>query len=238
MRYIKTDRMYCFSPPVMIATFTIEMLCAMYVILRYKVTVVTRLAAIILVALATFQLAEYNVCEGAWGLNSLMWARVGYVAITILPPVGLHLATRIAQQKQYLLIGIGYASSFIFACIFLFVGHGMESQECLGNYVIFSIASWAVIPYFIYYYGWLMATIAYAWRAGRAMVKRSNKRTALYMLAIGYLAFIMPTTAANLADPATIAGIPSVMCGFAVILALILTGFVIPRYYSSDKEPS
>jgi hypothetical protein len=43
--------------------------------------------------------------------------------------------------------------------------------------------------------------------------------------------FILPTTAANIVDPSTIAGIPSIMCGFAVILAIILTGFVIPRYY-------
>lgn len=235
MRYLKTDKMYCFSPPVMLATFFIEIICAMYVVFRYKLTPITRLAASLLVCLAVFQLAEWNVCEGSWGVDSLTWARIGYAAITLLPPLGIHLATRIAGQKQRVLVSVGYLSGIVFACIFLFVGHGMGSQECLGNYVIFSIAPWAVTPYIIYYYGWLAATVTYAWRAGTVMVKHSQK-TALYALAIGYLFFILPTTAANIIDPTTVAGIPSIMCGFAVILAIILAGFVVPRYYGTNSR--
>jgi hypothetical protein len=231
MRYLKTDRLYCFSPPVMLATFIIEIICAIYVVAKYKMTPVTRLAAAVLVCLATFQLAEYNVCEGAWGVDSLTWARIGYVAISLLPPLGLHLAVRLAGQTQPWLVAAGYACGLMFACIFLFVGHGMGSHICLGNYVIFEIAPWAVTAYCLYYYGGLLVTIGYAWRMGRAIKKRSQK-AALYALAIGYLAFIIPTTAANIIDPSTIAGIPSIMCGFAVILALILTGVVLPRYYA------
>jgi hypothetical protein len=235
MRYLKTNKLYCFSPPIMLATFAIEIICALYVLLRYKLNPVTRLAASVLVGLAVFQLAEYNVCEGSWGVDSLTWARIGYVAITLLPPLGLHLATRIAGQKQPLLVGLAYASAAVFAFIFLFVGHGMQSQECLGNYVIFAIAPWAVVPYTMYYYGWLMVTVGYALRAAQnssvALIKK-----ALYALALGYLAFIIPTTAANIVDPSTVAGIPSIMCGFAVILAIILTGFVVPNFQATNKK--
>ena len=61
MRILKTDRLYCFSPPIMIITFLLEMIFAVYVLYRYKLTPVSRLAVAILVALATFQFAEYNV---------------------------------------------------------------------------------------------------------------------------------------------------------------------------------
>lgn len=214
----------------MITTFVIEIACAIYVIARYKLTPVSRLAVAILVGLAVFQLAEFNVCEGSWGVDSLTWARIGYVAITLLPPLGLHLATRIAGTKQPLLVAGAYVAAAVFAGIFLFVGHGMSSQECLGNYVIFGIAPWAVWPYAVYYYGVLLLTVGVTLRESMR-VKARNIKAALISLAIGYAAFIVPTTFVNIIEPSTIAGIPSIMCGFAVVLALILTGIVLPRYF-------
>jgi hypothetical protein len=231
MRYLKTNKLYCFSPPVMLATFVIEIACAVYVIYRYKLTVVTRLAVMILVGLAVFQLAEYNICEGSFGVDSLAWARIGHVAITLLPPLGIHLATRLADQERPVLVGLAYGAAAVFSFIFMFAGQGMQAQQCLGNYVIFSIAPWAVLPYSLYYYGLLGVSVGYSWKAART-IKSVTKKSALYGLAIGYLAFIVPTTAANIIDPSTMAGIPSIMCGFAVILAVILTLFVLPRYYA------
>jgi len=235
MRYLKPGKLYCFSPPVMLATFIIEVVCALYILARYKLTAITRLGVAILLCLALFQLAEYNVCEGAWGLNSLTWARVGYVAITLLPPLGLHLAVRISDKKQPNLLAGSYGMAAIFSCIFLALGHGMQAEECLGNYVIFTIAPWAVWPYAIYYYGLLILGIAYAWQAADSSGNKATKK-ALYSLAIGYAAFIIPTTTANIVDPGTIAGIPSIMCGFAVILALILTGFTLPSAYIETRK--
>ena len=218
----------------MLATFVIEIVGALYVIFRFKMTPVSRLATAVLTGLAVFQLAEYNVCEGAWGVDSLTWARIGYVAITLLPPLGLHMATKIAGKQERVLVATAYGAAAVFAAIFLFVGHGMQSQECLGNYVIFTIAHWATIPYAIYYYGLLLLTVGYALRAAKRM-SDTSKQKALGFLAVGYMAFILPTTAANLIDPSTLAGIPSIMCGFAVILAVILTTVVIPKYYESSE---
>lgn len=234
MRYLKPNTLYCFSPPIMLATFIIEITFAVYVVFRYKLTAVSRLAITTLLGLAVFQLAEYNVCEGAWGVDSLTWARIGYVAITLLPPLGLHMATRLAGQKRPLLISLVYASAAVFSGIFLFVGHGMQSQLCLGNYVIFTIAPWATLPYAAYYYGWLMVGVGYAWKAARA-IKSVSKQKALRWFALGYMAFIIPTTAANVIDPATVAGIPSIMCGFAVIFAITITMVVLPNYYKQTS---
>lgn len=231
MRYLKSDRLYCFSPLVMITTFIIEIACAIYIVARYKLTPITRLGVALLIGLAVFQLAEYNVCEGSWGIDSLTWARIGYVAITVLPPLGLHLVMRIAGKKHPILIASAYASAAIFAFIFLFVGHGMSGHLCQGNYVIFQIAPWVVAPYVIYYYGWLLMTVRFSLHYAVRAASR-NVKAALIALAVGYAAFIVPTILVNTLDPSTTAGIPSIMCGFAVILALILTSIVIPRYYT------
>ena len=229
MRILKTNTLYCFSPPIMLATFIIEVAFAVYVVARYKLTPISRLAVAVLLGLAVFQLAEYNVCETAWGVDSLTWARIGYVAITFLPPLGIHLATRIAGQKKPLLVGGACALAVVFAIFFLFSGHGLTGQQCLGNYVIFSLAApWVSKLYGLYYYGLLAVSVVYSWKASK-VVKSKSKRKALLALAIGYLTFIVPTTAANIIDPSTTAGIPSIMCGFAVILAIILTLVVVPR---------
>lgn len=233
MRLLKTDRLYCFSPPVMIATFLIEIVFATYLLFRYKLTPVSRIAIALLVGLATFQFAEYNVCEGAWGLDSLTWARIGYVAISMLPPLGIHLITKISGRSNPWLVGSAYTTGAIFAFIFMFVGQGMVGEQCLGNYVIFKIAPWAVWPYVVYYYGWLFVGTAYSlWLAQKA---RRNIRAALYALSAGYTALLIPTTTVNLLDPTTVSGIPSIMCGFAVILAFILTLKVVPEYYKKRK---
>lgn len=234
MRILKTDRLYCFSPPVMIATFIIEIASALYVLFRYKLTPVSRVVVALLVGLATFQFAEYNVCEGAWGLDSLTWARVGYVAITALPPLGIHLITNLSGKRKPLLVAAAYATGAIFAFIFMFVGQGMLGEQCLGNYVIFKIAPWAALPYVLYYYGWMLIGTGYAvWLGQKA---KKNIRAALYSLAVGYMAFIIPTTTVNLLDPATASGIPSIMCGFAVILAIVLILKVVPEYYRKDAK--
>jgi hypothetical protein len=46
---------------------------------------------------------------------------------------------------------------------------------------------------------------------------------------LGYLVFLVPTTAFNIIDPTTLKGIPSIMCGFAVLLSIIIAFKVLPE---------
>ena len=118
---------------------------------------------------------------------------------------------------------------------FLTVGHGIQSSACLGNYVIFEVSKPALQYYILYYYIWLAvgiaATITYA-----SSIKQRNRRSALRWLGVGYAVFIIPTIAANLIDPNTIQAIPSIMCGFAVLLAAILLFIITPRICSPRKS--
>lgn len=237
MRYLKSDRLYCFSPPVMIATCAIEVVGALWTIWRYKLDKVSRLAVAVLFFLAVFQLAEYNICEGAFGLSSLGWARAGFVAITFLPPFGIHLAYNIAHQKSRWASGIvaaSYVAAVAFTVYFL-TAPGFDQGKCMGNYVIFALSSQVTILYSLYYYGLLAASVAMSLLLAARVSRRPIKKS-LHALAMGYIAFVVPTTAANLVAPATLAAIPSVMCGFAVILAIILVGFVVPAYYEGLRH--
>lgn len=221
--------MNCFSPPIMLATFLIEIFLAGCIIFRYQLGSVTRLAVIMLICLATFQLAEYNICEGAWGLSALDWAKTGYVAITLLPPLGIHMAMNIVGISKPIVLSILYAICAGFIALFMFAQNGVSAEVCLGNYVIFEQAPGSGFIYGLYYYGILLSSTAYClYQADKA--KSKNISRALWALTIGYLSFILPTTTVNLVDPSTISGIPSIMCGFAVIMAVILATKVVPEY--------
>ncbi len=223
----KSIRLYCFTPAVMITTFVIETCAALYTLFRYRANLTARLITATLGSLAFFQLAEYMICEKTYLLSSLDWARLGYVAITILPPLTLHIGLRIAKRQNKPLLMAAYGSAVVFSIFFLFIGHGMQSQQCLGNYVIFSIAPYASFPYGLYYHGWLVTGILLAWH-NRHKVKEPNRKKALVWLIFGYLSFMVPAIVVNIIDPATVRAIPSIMCGFAVIMALTLLFKVAP----------
>lgn len=218
-------KLYCFSPPVMLATFLIEFGFAIYTIWRYKMSTVIRLAFVILVALGTFQLAEYMICGGlGWSHNE--WARLGYGSITLLPAFGIHMLVALSGKKKPLLVGAAYASCAAFVGLYLFAEGSTVGQACYANYAAFNTGFDGGQLFGAYYYSWLMIGIYLAWHWGNQL---PNRRKALRAMIVGYLVFILPTTAFNIIDPSTVKGIPSIMCGFAVLFAFTLVLKVLPN---------
>lgn len=227
----KNTRLNCFSPPVMLATLMIESGLAIYTVWRYKFNDLTRLITIFLFALATFQLSEYFVCTG--NANALNWSKLGFVAITALPPLGLHLMHKLADKPNRRLVATSYASMVGFSAFFLASQTVFTGHQCTGNYVIFQFSPNVTGAYSMYYFGWLLTGISLgALWANQLKAKGKsalNRLEAVRGLVIGYLVFLVPTAVANTVRPETRRGIPSVMCGFAVLLALILVLYIMPR---------
>jgi len=214
----------------MIATFLIEIGLAVYGVIRYKWSPAVRLAAALLLFLAVFQLAEFLVCQGLGG-DALFWSRVGFVAITTLPPLGIHLTYVLAgtkpTPKARPLLAPAYATGICFMLFFTLVGQSLDGHACMGNYVIFQVAPGFGGLYGLYYYGWLIATLLLGWYFVRTVRQRPTRK-AIQALMFGYAIFLIPTTTAGLLKPEAIAAIPSIMCGFAVLLALVLSFIVLP----------
>lgn len=216
-------KLYCFSPPVMIGTFIVEVVLAAWTVWRYKLNEVGRLVVLLLLFLAAFQLAEYNVCAIGW-VDSITASRLGYIAITTLPPLGIHLVYALAGAKKRPFLLPAYLSSAAFIIFFLVIGHSLNGHTCYGNYVIFEMAPNAAWLYGLYYYGWLLVGTWLSVTLATARTKAS-----LYGLTLGYAVLLIPTTTVNLIDPQTIKGIPSIMCGFAVFLALTVALWIMPK---------
>jgi hypothetical protein len=240
----KSVQFNCFSPPVMLATLIIESLLAIYTVWRYKLDVVGRLVILTVLSLATFQLAEYHVCTG-FGINAEQWSRLGYVAITLLPAFGMHLLYVLADKPGRKIVLATYGSMAAFVGYFLTYSTAFIGYKCTGNYVIFQIGVGPAIAYAIYYYGWLVTAIIIGMRWATEYLKAGKKHLAqlqtIRALIVGYLVFLVPTALANSVKPSTRRGIPSIMCGFAVLFALILVLYVLPRrgsYRQADQTPA
>lgn len=208
----------------MLATFFIEFTLAFYAIWRYKLTTVTRLIVVMLFALGSFQLAEYMVCGGL-GWSHIEWARFGYVSITLLPPLGIHIITKLANKKAPWLVATAYLTCAAFVAFYLLGPGAINGQACYPNYAVFYTNHEVSQFYTAYYYGWLLIGIYLAWHWGNEQPKL---RKTLRAMMIGYLVFLVPTTIFNIIDPTTLKGIPSIMCGFAVLLSLDLVFFILP----------
>jgi hypothetical protein len=75
--------------------------------------------------------------------------------------------------------------------------------------------------YEVYYFSLVLIGLWLGLRPATSGTSLTRRRGLLWMVT-AYLAFSVPTLIINLMIPATKAAVPSIMCGFAVVFALII----------------
>jgi hypothetical protein len=230
----KTTNFYCFSPPVMMATIIIELCLAVYVLARRHLTKLQKLVGASLIFLAAFQIAEYCVCRNIG--DPFFWSRAGFVFISTLPPLGLHIMYTLAKKKEDNIVRAAYASLLVCVAFFVVYADAFSGQQCTGNYVIFHLADGFNIVYGAYYYGWLLVALNLGnnWRK-EFMTSSPVRTSAIQWLMMGYGVFLIPTALVCVFDPLAVRAIPSIMCGFAVIFAIILVTKIIIPFQKAKK---
>lgn len=204
----------------MIATFVVEMILGVYALLRYRATMVGCLGISILVALAGFQLSEYQVCTGG---NVELWARVGFASVTFLPVLGLHIIALLTKKKQALILAYFFALGFV--ATFIILPTSVTGATCSSNYIVFHTAASGWWTYPVFYFGMLLLGIWYSVQviARTTREQYTKKERALAWMLAGYLSFMVPMAFVYIYYPEARHAVPSVMCGFAVIFAFMLT---------------
>lgn len=209
----------------MIATFVIEILLAAFILFRYKLTELAGVVLALLTMLGLFQFAEYSVCSA----GSEIWSRIGYAAITTLPALGIHLFYLLSNNKSRKLVIASYSVMSFALVYFLAFPNVFASYECTGNYVIFELTGSASALYSVYYFGLLFTAIGLSIKWILNNPRSKNKRQLIEALIVGYLVFLVPTATVTTIFPDSASAIPSIMCGFAVLFALILAIYIAPR---------
>ena len=214
----------------MLATFVIEGLLAVYVLARHSRSQFGRVAGSVLILLATFQFAEYQICRIE--PESLgWWARIAFVDITLLPLAGLYLVSLVSRQPHFLKLGYVTAAGFI--VYFLLVPKSITHAICGGNYVVFNMSNDLYRLFGFYYLGFLLLGI---WESVEKIgsLRSGQSKTTLQWMLVGYLSFMAPMGLAYMLFPATRNAVASVMCGFALMMAVILTFKVLPAQERLD----
>lgn len=207
-------------------TFAIEVFLAAFTFIRHRATHFGKVAACVLVLLATFQLAEYRICTSTD--SRVFWSHLGFVAITLLPISGLYLVSLVSHKPHFLKLGYITAAGFII--YFVLIPKSITDAVCGGNYVIFNTSTDLYRLYGFYYLGFLLLGIWESLEKISALKRRTSGKKALQWLIVGYLSFMGPMGIAYIFIPQTRNAAASIMCGFALTLAFILTFKVVPAY--------
>lgn len=212
----------------MLGTFIIELLLAVYIIFKRKVSSnIDLLGVVILICLAGFQIVEYLMCQAGDASMKVALARVGLVFITLLPPLGIHLSHAIIRVRLRWYIIVSYVMAFSWIAYFALAQNAISGGFCNANYAVIDMTERVGFLWGTYYIGLLFIGVWEAYSFSRRK-KYSKYRKALHYLVLGYLVFMVPAAVVRFIYPFTEDGVPSIMCGFAVLLAFILTFFVLP----------
>jgi hypothetical protein len=211
----------CFSPEVILATFVLELLLALYAWWRYRLTAFGRLSVVFLLLLAGFQLSEYAICRGA---PSVLWSQIGFICTAFLPVIGIDFIIRLRRIKYSIVWG--YALAAALSVVMAFYPGIFATAECTGTFVAFRADRIGFeLFYATYYLALLFLGIGLAWEGLRQI---GANRKALTWILIGYAAFMLPTFVVYFLASFGRVAIASILCGFAVLMAIILVLRILP----------
>lgn len=177
--------------------------------------------ALILLLLAGYQFAEVTVC---FRPENLLYSRLAFLDITWLPPLGLWLCAEMAFPKQRWLTAAAWADIALALglSIWIFADAGAITKSvCMTVIASYFHARPFEIAYGLFYQASLILTVFGA-AAGMVSTADAVRRKHLANLQTGILGFLFPALAVRivLAEPEGL--LPSVMCHFAIVLAVSL----------------
>jgi len=217
-----------YSPTLAVATAAFEILAAAWALSfvrsrRLGSRAVPATVGAVLVLLAAYQLTEVAICADPTAAGFL--PRLAFLVVTWLPPLGLLLIAQITQPRSGWTYGIAGAmlalAGGMSAWILLDSGFATASV-CNAVYARYLHAMPRFQAYGVYYWLGLFGMVALTAR-GALLSTDPVRRRWLMHVHVGTLGFVLPSVAVSHFVPATRAALPSVMCHFALVLAIALT---------------
>lgn len=222
MKKFSRSKLYCFTPLVTLLTFIVEFALALYVLYKERGTKLGNAIILFLLSLSSFQLAEYMMCTVTE--NQGFWVRLGWVGITILPVLGLHIVKVGNNKKLGLAVISGWLIAAGLSAWLILSPEPLLTYTCTGHFVAFK----SIEPFhFLHYWYYVIFLAGATLQAGSYAFKGLKKEMNIWMI-VGFLTFVFPALLlAQLSEKAA-TGVPSIMCGFAIIAAFIVVVKVLP----------
>ncbi|MBN2206841.1 MAG: hypothetical protein JW742_05510 [Candidatus Aminicenantes bacterium] len=224
-----------YSPLLAVASGVMEFAAAVFALLspgRKRILLPT---ALLLLLLAGYQFAEVAVCASP---EVTLFSRLAYFDITWLPPLSLLLMTRLVAPRPKglsLLYVPWFAAAGLFAVWIFAAGGGPDKSVCEMVIARYSSPRPFEIAYGSYFQSGL-TVLLFGTTAALGGASDPVLRKHLAGLQAGALGFILPSLAVRIAFREMEGTLPSVMCHFALVLAVFLVLLVLrERRYDAAR---
>jgi len=220
----------CYNPSVSLFTAFAEFFLSGFMLAKYRFASTRYFFAALLIMLGAYQFSEFMLCK-----SSLpeMWAMIGFVIYTCLPAIGLH-GTMACLGKKSKLVFV-YLLPVMFVLLAMSYSDFILLSQCQTIFVTVHNALFRVTTpyqvtlftlYNLYYGGFMFWSCMLCLFASKKEPDLVRKKI-LLMFPVGVILMTLPTFVLLVLFPALNYRFPSVLCHFALLLAL--AGFVAVR---------
>ena len=212
-----------YSPILSIITALFEISVAVWALLGAGRKKIIYTGSAILLLLAAYQILEVVICTVPH--SSIFFSRLAFIVITWLPPAGILLILLLFPIKTktiYWFTGLMFTLALLISIWLLIDKNFVTKSVCT---VIFARYS-NPMPQFIIYGGFYhlgMLGMLFLSAYGVMICKDHKPRLLLGQILLGSLAFILPSLITVIAVPYTRGALPSIMCHYALLLAIFIT---------------
>ena len=212
-----------YSPILSIITALFEISVAVWALLGAGRKKIIHASSALLFLLAAYQILEVVICTSSQ--SSIFFSRLAFIVIACLPPAGILLIVLLFPIKKkavYWFTSLMFTFA-LFISFWLLIDKSFVTKSVCT--VIFARYSNPMPQYIIYagFYHLGMLGMLFLSAHGVMVCKDHKQRLLLGQMLLGSLAFILPSLITLIAIPYTRGALPSIMCHFALLLAIFIT---------------
>ncbi len=215
-----------YSPILGVATAAFEVAVAVWALSGPGRKDVVRVTSAILILLAGYQMTEVLICTADSSYGFL--PRLAFIDVTWLPPLGLLLAARLFAPRSRVANGAAYAMLAAAGGIMVWIAADpgfVTASVCSTVFARYSHTLPRFLVYSGFYWLGLLGMVGFSAYGARAE-RDANGRRMFAELRTGSVGFIVPSLVVTWFVPTASGALPSIMCHFALVLAVFLTRLV------------
>jgi len=208
----------CFAPYISLSTFVIEFLLAAFFFFKNPKDNLNRMIALISLLLGVYQLNEFLIC--VTGLN--FFTKLAMSTTAILPALGITYALIVYRKKiKFYWHALIYAPAVFFILMFVISNYYKQSAICASVFIQYFGGGLLGMFFALYYLLYLIAGAVLFYFAASGAKSMYERRLA-HLGMLGVFIFVVPTFVFLLFLPALEIQFASVLCEFALLLAIEL----------------
>jgi len=216
-----------YNPILSLATATLEVAAAVWALRGPGRRSIIYATSAILVFLAGYQIVEAIFCTGS-PVTLAFLPRLAFMVVAWLPPTGLLLVSLLYPTKKPFLRWYAYGMYLFCAALVLGIATDkgfVSATVCEIVFARYANPTPLYGTYGLFYQSGLLAMLLVS-AYGVTISEERRQRILLGQVLLGSIAFIFPSLVTVAVIPVADKALPSIMCHFALLLALFLIRLV------------